>query len=184
VKKWLARQPRPRTVAALQAQLDTFTAYCNTARPHRALDRRTPAEAFAARPHAGPRRRGVLVDEHYRARRARIDSCGVVTIRHNSRLHHIGLGRRHAGTRVLLLIHERDIRVPAEDTGHLLRALTLDPAGVPSIHPKPVGPRSRSDLSTCCVLDWHNADQVPSTYRVQHAGRRNYELWVCIPIRG
>jgi transposase InsO family protein len=127
LKKWLARQPRPRTLAALQAQLDAFAAYYNTQRPHRAIGRRTPAEAFAARPHAGPRRRGVLVDEHYRARRDRVDNSGVVTIRHNSRLHHIGLGRRHAGSRVLLLIHERDIRVLNEDTGELLRALTLDP---------------------------------------------------------
>jgi transposase InsO family protein len=127
LKKWLARQPRPRTVAALQAQLDAFAAYYNTQRPHRAIARRTPAEAFAARPKAGPRRQGVLIDEHYRVRRDRIDSSGVVTIRHNSRLHHIGLGRRHAGRRVLLLVHELDIRVLAEDTGELLRALTLDP---------------------------------------------------------
>jgi transposase InsO family protein len=127
LKKWLARQPRPRTVAALQAQLDAFAAYYNTQRPHRAIARRTPAEAFAARPKAGPRRQGVLIDEHYRVRRDRIDSSGVVTIRHNSRLHHIGLGRRHAGLRVLLLVHELDIRVLAEDTGELLRALTLDP---------------------------------------------------------
>jgi hypothetical protein len=69
----------------------------------------------------------VLIDQHYRVRRDRIDSSGVVTIRHNSRLHHIGLGRRHAGLRVLLLVHELDIRVLAEDTGELLRALTLDP---------------------------------------------------------
>jgi hypothetical protein len=68
-----------------------------------------------------------LIEEHYRARRDRIDSSGVVTIRRNSRLHHIGLGRRHSGTRVPLLIHHRDIRVLNEDTGELLCALTLDP---------------------------------------------------------
>jgi hypothetical protein len=127
MKKWLARQPRPRTVAALQSQLEDFTAYYNTQRPHRSIGRRTPKTAFDARPHAGPRRQGHLVDEHYRVRRDRIDDSGVITIRHNSRLHHIGLGRRHAGTRVLLLAHELDIRVIAEDTGHLLRELTLDP---------------------------------------------------------
>jgi transposase InsO family protein len=128
LKKWLARQPRAQTVVALQAQLDTFAAYYNTQRPHRAVGRRTPATAFAARPKAGPRRQGVLVDEHYHVRRDRVDAGGVVTIRHNSRLHHIGLGRRHAGTRVLLLVHELDIRVLDEASGALLRALTLDPA--------------------------------------------------------
>jgi transposase InsO family protein len=127
LKKWLARQPRARTVAALQTQLDVFAAYYDTQRPHRAIGRRTPAEAFAARPHAGPRRQGILLDEHYRVRKDRIDDSGVVTLRHNSRLHHIGLGRRYAGTRVLLLIHELTVRVLDEDTGELIRALTLDP---------------------------------------------------------
>lgn len=127
VKKWLARQPRARTVAALQAQLDTFAAYYNTQRPHRGIGRRTPRQAFTARPHAGPRRQGILIDEHYRVRRDRIDSSGVVTVRHNSRLHHIGLGRAHATRRVLLLIHDLDIRVLDEATGELIRTLTLDP---------------------------------------------------------
>jgi transposase InsO family protein len=127
LKKWLARQPKARTVTALQTQLDTFAGYYNTQRPHRSIGRRTPADAFAARPKAGPRRQGILIDQHYRVRRDRVDPSGVVTIRHNSRLHHLGLGRRHAGTRVLLLVHELDIRVLSEDTGALLRALTLDP---------------------------------------------------------
>lgn len=33
LKKWLARQPRARTIVALQGQLDTFAAYYNTQRP-------------------------------------------------------------------------------------------------------------------------------------------------------
>ena len=127
LKKWLARQPRARSIPALQTQLDTFTDHYNTRRPHRGIDRRTPAAAYAARPKAGPRRQGVLISEHYRVRHDRIDSSGVVTIRHNSRLHHIGVGRSKAGHRVLLLIHELDIRVLDQDTGQLLRALTLDP---------------------------------------------------------
>jgi transposase InsO family protein len=127
LKKWLARQPRPRTLAHLQTQLDTFAAYYNTVRPHRGIDRRTPAAAFTARPHAGPSRQGVLIDEHYRVRKDRVDRDGKLTIRHNSRLHHIGIGHRHAGRRVLMLVHELHIRVLAEDTGELIRALTLDP---------------------------------------------------------
>jgi hypothetical protein len=50
----------------------------------------------------------------------------VITLRYNSRLHHIGLGRRHAGVRVLVLVADRDVRVLTED-GELLRELTLDP---------------------------------------------------------
>jgi transposase InsO family protein len=129
LKKWLTRQPRARTVATLQNQLDRFTVYYNTRRPHRGVGRRTPTDAYTARPKAGPVRRGIRIDEqHYRVRRDRVDSNGKLTLRHNSRLHHIGLGRRHAGTRVLMLVCELDIRIIGEDNGELLTTLTLDPS--------------------------------------------------------
>jgi transposase InsO family protein len=127
LKKWLAQQPAAATLSELQAQLNTFTAYYNTARPHRAVGRRTPAEAWAARPRAMPTRRGVLVSEHFRVRKDRVDTAGNLTLRHNSRLHHIGVGRAHAGTPILMLIRELDIRIITEDTGELIRELTLDP---------------------------------------------------------
>jgi len=126
LKKWLARQPPPATIAQLQALLDTFTRYYNTIRPHRALSRRTPATAWSARPKAAPA--GLTAAAHYRIRHDRIDDSGVITIRYNSRLHHIGIGRAHARTRVLALIADLDIRVINRETGQLLRALTLDPA--------------------------------------------------------
>jgi transposase InsO family protein len=126
MKKWLAHQPKARTVAALQAQLDTFRGYYNDVRPHRALGRQSPATAFAARPKAVPTGRPVDPG-HYRVRHDKIDDSGVVTLRHNSRLHHIGLGRRHAGSRVLVLVHDLHVRV-LTDSGELLRELTLDPA--------------------------------------------------------
>ena len=59
-------------------------------------------------------------------RQDRVDRAGLVTLRYNSRLHHIGLGRRHAGTQVLLLIADLDIRIPTQD-GQPLRHLTLNP---------------------------------------------------------
>ena len=126
LKRWLRRQPRAASVEELQAQLDWFGEYYNTCRPHRAVGRRTPAEAFAARPKATPERAGFAVPRHYRTRRDRIDSSGVVTLRYNSRLHHIGLGRRLAGTRVLILVADLNVRVLTED-GELLRELVLDP---------------------------------------------------------
>jgi transposase InsO family protein len=125
LKKWLARQPRARTLAQLQAQLDTFRAYYNSVRPHRALGRRTPEQAYTARPKATPTK-ALNIPGHYRVRNDRIDPSGVITLRHNSKLHHIGLGRRHAGTRVLVLAHDLHIRVLTQD-GALLRELTLDP---------------------------------------------------------
>ena len=126
VKKWLDRQPRPQTVRQLQALLDRFRDYYNTVRPHRALRRQTPEQAYQARPKAVPT--GTPLDTgHYRVRHDRIDASGVITLRHNSRLHHIGLGRRHAGTRVLVLARDLHVRVLTTD-GDLLRELTLDPS--------------------------------------------------------
>lgn len=124
-KNWLATQPRARTTAALQRQLDTFGDYYNHVRPHRALGRRTPAEAYAARPKAAAS--GIpLIGGHFRVRHDKIDPTGKLTLRHNSRLHHIGLGRRHAGTPVLVLVHDLHIRV-LSTSGRLLRDLILDP---------------------------------------------------------
>jgi transposase InsO family protein len=126
LKKWLDHQPRPVTVRQLQTLLDQFRGYYNDVRPHRALGRHTPSQTYSARPKAVPT--GTPIDTgHYRVRHDRIDNSGVITLRHNSRLHHIGLGRRHAGTRVLVLARDLDIRVLDTD-GELLRELTLDPS--------------------------------------------------------
>jgi transposase InsO family protein len=127
LKKWLFRQPKARAIEELQAQLDRFGATYNTVRPHRAIGRRTPAEAFAARPKATPLLPELEVPSHFRVRRDKVDTTGVITLRHNSRLHHIGLGRGLVGTRVLALVDGLRVRVLTED-GELLRELTLDPS--------------------------------------------------------
>ena len=56
-----------------------------------------------------------------------IDTGGSVTLRHDSRLHHIGLGAARAGTRVIILVDDLHIRVIARNTGELIRELVLDP---------------------------------------------------------
>ena len=68
-----------------------------------------------------------LDDTHYRIRHDKLDPSGIFTLRHNSRLHHIGVGRRHAGTDILVLVHDRHVRVLTHD-GELLRELQLDPS--------------------------------------------------------
>jgi transposase InsO family protein len=123
-KKWLAARPAARTVAGLQAQVTAFNRYYNTQRPHRAVARRTPLEAYTARPKATPH--GPAIPDHYRLRRDIVDSGGTVTLRYNSRLHHIGLGRLLAGTRIYVLTDDRHVRIITRD-GELLRDLTLDP---------------------------------------------------------
>jgi transposase InsO family protein len=125
LKNWLARQPPAPSLRQLQRQLDAFCAYYNNIRPHRALGRSTPGQAYTARPKAVPT--GTPIDTgHWRIRHDRIDPFGMFTLRHNSRLHHIGLGRRYAGTHILVLVHDLDIRVLSKD-GKLIRELRLNP---------------------------------------------------------
>jgi transposase InsO family protein len=128
LKKWLARQDAPATITALQAQLGAFTSYYNTQRPHRATGRRTPQAAWNARPRAVPARQGIRISEHFRVRRDRVDADGKLTLRHNSRLHHIGIGRAWAGTKVLILARDLQLRIITQDNGELIRELTLDPS--------------------------------------------------------
>ena len=127
LKNWLARQDPAATISALQAQLNEFTAYYNTQRPHRAIGRRTPQAAWNARPKAIPARQGIRISEHFRVRRDRVDADGKLTLRHSSRLHHIGIGRRWAGTKVLILARDLELRIITQDHGELIRELTLDP---------------------------------------------------------
>jgi transposase InsO family protein len=126
LKRYLARHPTAKTHTELQAQLDTFLHYYNTTRPHRALDGRTPLQAYSARVKARPANQTASTT-HYRVREDKIDQTGTVTLRYMSKLHHIGVGRAHKGRTIKLLIADRDIRVIDPQTGELLRQLTLDP---------------------------------------------------------
>lgn len=105
-------------MAELQVQLDRFRTYYNTVRPHRAIGRRTPAQAFAARTKARPKKPSATAEGHHRVRQDRIDKSGCVTLRYRSKLLHIGVGRIHAGVRVLLLVDDLDVRVITETASY------------------------------------------------------------------
>jgi transposase InsO family protein len=128
LKKWLTAQPvQPRTLAELQALLGTFVAEYNYRRPHRSLPRRaTPATRYDTLPKAQPAI-SRDADTHDRIRHDRIDDSGCVTLRVAGRLHHIGVGRTHARTRVVLLVQDLHVRVVNATTGEFLRQLVLDP---------------------------------------------------------
>jgi transposase InsO family protein len=144
LKKWLAAQPRqPATITELQALLGQFTTIYNHQRPHRSLPRRqTPAAAYATRPKAAPGNRDA--DTHDRVRTDKIWAVGTVTLRHAGKLHHIGVGRAHAGTEVLILTQDLHIRIISKATGELLRELTLDPSRDYQPTGRPPGPTRRT----------------------------------------
>ncbi len=127
MKSFLAKQPQAASIAELQTQVDRFVAYYNEVRPHRARGRVTPRAAFEARDKAGPCGPRIRIGAGVRVRRDRIDKNGKVTLRHRTRLHHIGVGHAHKGKRVILLVDDLDVRVLSQE-GELLRRLTLDPS--------------------------------------------------------
>ena len=143
MKKWLAAQtPQPATISQLQHLLDAFTSAYNTSRPHRSLTHQaTPAAAYAARPKAAPGDRSA--DTHDRVRTDIIAASGTVTLRTGGKLYHLGIGRIHAGTRVLVLVQDLHIRIINAATGEQLRELTLDPTRNYQPTGAPKGPTRR-----------------------------------------
>jgi transposase InsO family protein len=125
-KRWLAQQPTATTVPELQTQLNQLRTEYNEHRPHRALDRATPSETYHATPKALPAP-GRLPDQ-YRLRYDRIDTDGHVSIRRAGRMHHLGIGRRHTGKRILAIADETTITVIHLDTGEILSEHHIEPA--------------------------------------------------------
>lgn len=84
LKRWLHGQPRAHTLADLNDQLAKFRHIYNHERPHRALNRTTPAKAYTNTPKATPHtaRQGT----HWRIRIDRVDQFGKLTLRHAGRL--------------------------------------------------------------------------------------------------
>ena len=128
MKKWLHQQrPEPTDVAQLQRLLDEFRHVYNETRPHISLERQaTPAVIYDARPKATPGHREL--DASSRVRRDRIDETGTVSLRLNGQMHHIGVGRTHYRTHVVVLVQDLEVRIVHASTGELLRELTIDPA--------------------------------------------------------
>lgn len=141
LKKWLTGQPRAATIDELQTQLDNFVDEYNHRRPHRSLPHRaTPAVVYTSRPKADPATR---IDTHNRVRTDRVDQAGAVTLRVNGRLHHIGIGRHHYRTRVLILAQDDHITVINAATGETLRDFTLDPTRDYQPTGAPKGPKRK-----------------------------------------
>lgn len=124
LKRFLAARPLPATLDDLQTLLTQFQTWYNSKRPHRSTGRRTPLEAYTALPKATPT--GPTRSE-WRSRTDKVDKHGKVTVRYAGKLRHLGIGKAHAGTPVLLLIHDRDVSVSNANTGEIIAEHTIDP---------------------------------------------------------
>ena len=125
LKRWLTPRPRPATITAMQTLLDDFAVVYNTERTHRALPAgTTPAQAYQARPKASPPH---TATSHVRIRHDTVDQFGKLTLRHGSRLHHLGIGRTHAATPVLILVTTTIVTVISKTGHHVLSSHRIDP---------------------------------------------------------
>ena len=124
MKKFLAKQDPAADLTVLQEQIDRFAHLYNTERPHRARGRMTPFEAFHALERSRPGE--PIAATHFRVRTDKVDKEGSVSLRHNSKMLHIGVGRRNSGTRIRLYIADLEVRIVTFE-GELLRHLELDP---------------------------------------------------------
>src|SRR5882757_498129 len=110
LKRWLTARPKPATLAELQTLLDTFRALYNTQRPHRA--------------HPGPTNQPTA---HFRIRHDTVDQFGKLTLRHGSRLHHLGIGITHAHTPALILVAATTVTVISKTNHQILSSHHIDP---------------------------------------------------------
>jgi transposase InsO family protein len=118
LKRWLHTQPLARSHHQLQDQLDTFAAFYNQHRPHRALNGATPAERWTATPAALP---GDPIPDTPHA--------STHTVSTNNQIswgqHRIGVGPGHHGQQLLVIARDDDLAVFSPTTG-LIRRLKLD----------------------------------------------------------
>ena len=123
---------------------------------------KTPASVYGAREETRPT--GAVVTAHgRRVRFDKVDNTGVVTLRYQGPLHHIGIGAGYKGWRIAMLIDGRKIEVVGLD-GSPLRRLVLDPPGTINRRADQAH-RSVSDVSTHRSLMSRD-----STWRPRHNG--------------
>ena len=125
MKKWLREQTAAHTIEELQLRINQFVNEYNNHRPHRSLGRHTPGQKYHALAKDKPN--PDTLNNESRVRYDKVDSTGVITFRFAGKMHHIGIGRPHKNTRVIMLIDGLEIRVVDQKTGELIRELTIDP---------------------------------------------------------
>lgn len=123
MKKWLVARPAPQSLSELNTALTDFQTVYNTQRIHSAK-KTTPWAAYISAPKDSP---SPLPEDTPRFRVDRIDRQGKVSLRYDSRMYSIGVGRTHARTRVVLIVKDRHIIVVDQRTGEILKDFTLDP---------------------------------------------------------
>ncbi len=137
LKKWLAKQPPAATIAELQAQLDRFRQIYNTQRPHRALERRFPADVWVSAPKTGPDNHPLGTPTHIHDTIVSNGRCYAGNIA-------VTIGAAYNQQRALTIITDTACHVFVD--GRLIRHLTINPTTrTQPLHPRTGKPRTVSD---------------------------------------
>ena len=125
LQRWLAARPTPQTLPELQHQLNQFKAHYNERRPHRALHRRTPHDAYTSTPKAAPT--STRAQQHYRLRYDCLDTKGKMSLRRAGRMHHLHAGTTNARKRVLAIADDHHVLITDLTTGEVLSTHLIEP---------------------------------------------------------
>jgi transposase InsO family protein len=132
LKRWLAAQDPADDLAALQTQLDLFRLLYNHHRPHRSLDRTTPAHAWTTAAKTGPADRPLGAPPHIAHTTATNGTFWIKRYR-------ITVGAAHNHQPVLAVLTGTTCH--AFIHGQLVRALQIDPTRTNQpLHPRPGRP--------------------------------------------
>lgn len=123
LKKWLKAQPPATTIPELQKLLDEFRDWYNNNRPHRAIGRRTPSDAYFDLPKASPQ---PLVTEDNRVRHDKVDKAGRITLRFAGEMRYLGIGRAHQATPTLTIISGTHATTTNAQTGEIIAEHDID----------------------------------------------------------
>jgi transposase InsO family protein len=131
LKKYLAAQTPADSLAELQAQLDAFRAVYNHHRPHRGINRRIPADVWAATGRSGPADRPLDTPSHLYRSTVHQGRCiaGADMI--------ISLGTRYDNQDTTIIVTGLHCHVFID--GRVIRQLTIDPTR----RTQPLHPRTR-----------------------------------------
>ncbi|MHA7306558.1 integrase core domain-containing protein [Arthrobacter sp. TMN-49] len=123
LKGWLAIQDPAVTLERLNKDLTRFAQVYNTEHPHRALNRRTPAQAYETVPKDSPH--GPASGTRHRVHTDKIDAVGKVSLRYQGKLLHLGVGRQHIDKDIAVLAADTAATVIQTNTGEILGEYSL-----------------------------------------------------------
>ena len=101
LQKALHARPFAHNIGELNQQLDDIIDYYNNHRPHRALNRQTPPQAYNRLPKAQPL--DIPIGTDNRLRRDKVDNDGKVTLRWAGNMRKLYVGRKHRTKEIMLI---------------------------------------------------------------------------------